>query len=357
MHWFLRPIGISTALLAVVGCGRSRGLEVARDDAPVAVETHVPRSECAIAGSMIVRNAADFFVGRDGANAFAIFSDRPVDLRTTEVPTIGGARLRVVANAKFGWSFEGWIEPTRLDFSAARDLELAKKTAYVPKGARLSIVAGAGRSVVVSPFVRDVTRFDVVVGCDAIAIGKVEREQETIESSPSSSTEPIYALTGESLPIAATPNGDPVFTLRGNASLRIPVAETHDGMHVRFEDGIVIDGWIRPQDVHVPLSHAVHTIGCGVGVAINMPMPSVAAMGIARKNTPIFVGASPGGMARGSIAAGGSVIVLNVASGFAEIVPRCGELVPRTKEHFFVEAASLVIGPETSIATLRTACA
>ena len=78
------------------------------------------------------------------------------------------------------------------------------------------------------------------------------------------------------------------------------------------------------------------TAQLGVGAAWGRVAP-----GVARREAPIFVGATPVGAPRGSLAAGGSVLVHSIASGFAEISARCGELVPADKEHFFVEAFQL----------------
>lgn len=39
------------------------------------------------------------------------------------------------------------------------------------------------------------------------------------------------------------------------------------------------------------------------------------------------------------------MFVLGVSSGFAKVVPRCLELVPRDEESFFVDLSALDIGP------------
>lgn len=310
---------------------------------------------------MTVGNAAELSALRDGVSAFAIFASRSIDLETTEVPSIGGARVRVVAATKDGVSFEGWMPSVNLHFEIARDVELAPKTAWIPRGAPVSIVVGAGRKVVVSPWTKDIERFEVSVGCDAVAIGEVPRAESASTfagAAPpgASSKERILALVRDTLPIAAAPGGDAVFTLHGGVGLRVPVIETADGLHVHFEDGLVVDGWIRAEDVASPTTHRMHAIGCGMGIAIGAGLPPTASMGVARKETPIFVGETAIGAARGSIAKGGRVIVARIDGAFAEVLLTCGELVPAAKQHFWVEASALEIGEKVPTAGLRAAC-
>jgi hypothetical protein len=224
----------------------------------------------------------------------------------------------------------------------------------------VSLVVGAGSSVVISPRTRDLPRIDVTVGCDAIAIGDVPHEAGVAAfaaTGASSATSPkTLALVHESLPVAATPGGEPVFTLHGGAGLRVQAIETKDGIHVHFEDGIVVDGWARAEDLEVPRSGRIHAIGCGVGIAMSIGVPSVASLGVAKKEAPIFVGESAGGEARGTIALGGHVIVVRVDGAFAEVLTECGELAPSTKQHFWIEAAALEIGAKVPGASLRASC-
>lgn len=350
-------------LVGAIGCRRSLDARVARDDRPVSAADTTGRStraECTIAGTTSLGHGAELSAHRDGRPAFALFADGPVELETTEVPSLGGARVRVLAKAKFGLSLEGWTESSRLDLEAGRNIELAGKTAYVPRGARLTLVVGAGGSVVVSPITRDLPHLDVVADCDAVVIGAVTREHEPFDGTAAAgatATAKVLALAGTTLPIAASPDGDAVFTLHAASGLRVPIVETADGLHLHYEDGIVVDGWVRREDLVVPTSWGAHSIHCrGLSLATTEAVPAVAAAGVARRDTPIFVGATPTGAPRGSIAAGGSVIVLAVVSGFAEIAPRCGELAPAPKEHFFVEASALEIGPSVPFASLRAGC-
>jgi hypothetical protein len=315
---------------------------------------------------MAVRNAAELSAARDGATSFARFVKGSVGLETTEVPALGGTRVRLLTTVQGGVSFEGWLETTNLDFEAARDIELAGKTAYVPRGLRVSLVVGAGSSVVVSPWTRDLPRIDVTVGCDAIAIGDVPRDTgvaafgttgtSATGASGATSSPKTLALVHESLPVAATPGGEPVFTLHGGSGLRVQAIETKDGIHVHFEDGIVVDGWARAEDLEVPRSGRIHAIGCGVGIAISHSVPVIASLGVAKKEAPILVGESAGGEARGTIAQGGHVIVVRIDGAFAEVLTECGELVPATNQHFWIEAASLEIGAKVPGASLRASC-
>lgn len=352
---------VASSIACAVGCRRSSEARIVRDapERAVVAPKVDARAPCRIAGSMTLGYGVDLASARDGDLAFARFLNRPLQLETIDVPTFDSPRIGVRVEAKFGFALQGWVQHAKLDFEAGKTIELAGKTAYVPRGARLKMIVGAGKSIVVSPITRDLPPIDLLADCEAVAIGEVPKETSSpalSENAEKSSAETIYVLRGDTLPVAATPNGAPVFTLRASRGFQVPIVTTAEGLHLHLEDGIVVDGWVRASDVEVPTSLRLHGFGCGMGISMGTSHAAMGSLGVARREAAIFVGETPSGSARGAVTVGASVVVLRVAGAFAEIEPRCGEITAAPKERFFVEASALEIGERAPMATLRAVC-
>lgn len=316
------------------------------------------RPPCALDGRMKLNRSVKLLASRDDdVSEFAQFADKELALSMLEVPGYGEGPVRLRARTTTGFALDGWIERTSLVFSARQRIELAGPVAYIPRGALLHLKVGTEKAVVVTTMPRRLVPIDALVPCEDLTMGRIPAEPPSEWVAPPDSEVRLVEMKKPSLPIAPIPGGTPTFTLFESARNYFTVVKTSEGLHLHFEDGIVVDGWVREADV-APLSgFGTSGIGCGgIGILHEGHSSVQAQSGLARRRMPIYVGASPVGDPRGTVDAGTDMIVLAVENGFAEVVPRCGEIRPAGKNKFFVAASALDLGPKVPIGTLKGGC-
>jgi hypothetical protein len=248
------------------------------------------------------------------------------------------------------------MERSQLAFSARNRIELAGATAFIPRGARLTLKSRAADMVVVSPVTKFLGPIDVVAPCDDVSMGSVAPEPRTSsENAADEEKTTTYQIASGSLAVAPFPDAEATFTLHDPGGLSVQIEETSKGLHLHLEDGLVIDGWVKREQLRTLMYGRAYPVTCGVGIAHSCGA-ATASLAIARVPAPIIVGALPTAPRRGTLEAGGNVLVLEVVAGWARVVPRCSELLPRANESFFVPASALEIGPAVPFATFRAGC-
>lgn len=311
-----------------------------------------PRAECRIDGATSLDASAQLFAGGDDDEAFSRFNGRTVSLTVHEVPTMAVDRVGLRAATKSGFALDGWVDRKKIPFAAKGRIALAGDVAWIPRGTAVTVKLGEGKKVVASLTPKHLAPVDALVACEQLAIGHVEPERALEEIGE------LYNLAGDRLAISATRDGPPVFTLRPKSpsSFAISVEDTGDGMHVRFQDGIAIDGWVAKSALK-PIT-TLSGIGCsccgGMVHGIFIPAGPLR-LATARKSSLIGVGEKAPGIPHGRAARGAELIVLEEVSAYARVVPRCREMVATTA--FWVARADLEIGsPVSDAAAIDRAC-
>lgn len=320
---------------------------------PLAAAEERP-AECRITGQAVLDASSQWFAGRDEQKSLAHFNGRRVDLEVREVPGLLVDRVGLHAATHSGFALDGWIDRTKLKFSARQRIPLSGDVAWIPRGTALTIKVGDGKKLVVSPATRHLASLDAMVPCEQLALGAIELER------PLEEVGDLYALAGDRLAVSPTRGGPPVFTLRPRpgASLVLSVEDRGDGMHLRFHDGIAVEGWVDRAAL-TPLTSfgAIGCGGCGIGYGRGIIVSPGSKLATVRRTATIGIGEKGPGIPHGKAAAGAEVIVLEELSGSARVIPRCMEILPEAGQAFWISRADLDVGIATSnIKALDAGC-
>ncbi len=333
---------------------------VADHASPAAEKKDEPsHPSCFLRGEMEMGAAWDLQASRhDDASGFAVFTHKTLGLEMLEVPSYGQGAVRLRARTSTGFALDGWLERKALTFSARKRIELAGSVAYVPRGARLRLKVGTADSVVVTSISEHIAPIDALVPCEELAMGHISQEPASTWIAPPGSTTELMQIKKHSLGVAPIPGGEPTFTLEeGTSRLYLSLVRTSEGLHLHYEDGIVVDGWVRETDVESLMMFGSAGIGCGgIGIGCGIGRVTYAQSGLARRRMPIYVGEAPSGDPRGTVDAGTEMIVLAEENGFAQVIPRCSEMLPKGKKKFFVATSALDLGPKVRRDTLEVGC-
>lgn len=336
------------ALVLLTACARNVDAIAAHDHVLPAVEAEPLRGECHIDGDARPDASASLFGDRDDPTRFAHFNGRPVSLAVHDVPGMIVDRVGLRAMNRGGFALDGWIDRGKLAFAARERIPLAGDVAWIPRGTALTVKLGEGRKVVVAPTTKTLMPVDAAVPCSTVAIGAVEPERPLAEVGE------LFALASDRLPLSATRDTPPVFTLRfkPGASVYVMAEDTGDGVRVRFTDGIAVDGWVDKSALKPLTSLGMSGCSCGgVGHGFGMMFPPGGVrLATPVKKTRVSVGEKAPGVVRGSVAKGAELIVLAEVGAYARVLPRCRELLPETA--FWVAREDLVHGPMISNAAM-----
>jgi hypothetical protein len=310
-----------------------------------------PRAECRIDGTASLDAGAQLYGGGDVDQSFAHFNGRSASVTVHEVPTMAVDRVGLRASTKSGFALDGWVDRNKIPFATKVRVPLAGDVAWIPRGTAVTVKLGEGKKVVAALTPKHLAPVEALVACEQLAIGHVEPDRPVEEVGE------LFNLAGDRLAISATRDGPPVFTLRPkNTSFTISAEDTGDGMRVRYQDGIAIDGWVAKSALKPITSMSGISCSCCGGMAHGIfPFAGPVQLATARRASTIGVGEKAPGIVRGHAAAGAELIVLEEVSDYARVVPRCREMLAHTA--FWIARRDLDIGsPVNNGLALERAC-
>ena len=342
-------------LLPLLGCARTAKTDViATHEREAAHSEATEVSECRIVGRGFLDASARLFADGDEPKALAHFNGSRVDVEVHRVPALLVDRVALRATTPSGFMLDGWVDRTALKFAARGRIPLAGDVAWIPGGTSLTVSVGEGKKVVVTPKTEHLASTSVLVPCEQVAIGPVEPERALEEVGE------FYTLAADRLPVSPARGAPPTFTLRPRlgTSLTLRVEDVGDGMHLRFDDGISVDGWVDRAALKPLMTlSGFGCSSCGVSHGRRFALPPGAKLATARRVSRVGIGATGPGIVHGRVARGTEVIVLEELAGSARVLPRCREILPEPEQAFWVSRADLDVGIAiSSLTSLDVGC-
>jgi hypothetical protein len=238
----------------------------------------------------------DVFASRDARQpSLLIASPGAVAVTWSHLPSPADhkRRAQVGLGGQKHIRYDGWSSLEGRTFTAQKRLYAEPGHLWARVGAPVAMLGAEGRVAVAqvdTPFLSPKTLV-VRGGCDVVSYQPDEPKRESAPERKSLATATNHATT---LPLFATPSGDPftTFTFDGTNALTLDVMERKDGfVRVMGEvEDIGFDAWVREGDVEEDAMsglglHGFGTSSCGGSVS--------AEHGIVKRDATLFVGTTP----------------------------------------------------------------
>jgi len=145
-----------------------------------------------------------------------------------------------------GLVVRGWLEARALHLYAARDLAIVAPHVVIPRDEAIAIVGAAGTLARVAPRYGEFTSLVHDTPCDASSLAL----SATATRTPLSGKTWVH-LAARTASLFSGAEGGPILSL--DASREGPsflaIEERAGRVHVRYHDGVAIDGWIRAAEL------------------------------------------------------------------------------------------------------------
>jgi hypothetical protein len=306
-------------------------------------------AECHIIGAAKLDPGVGLFAGRDLAEPYAHFNSATSTLDIHDVPALLVDRVGTRVRTTSGFTFDGWMERSRLSFSARGRIPIADNVAWIPQGETVTLKVGQGKNVLIAVPTKRLAPVEAIVPCERVAIGSVPPAR------PLELVGDMYTLKSDRIAVSPARGAPPTFTLRAKpgVTLYVSVEDRGDGMLMRFSDGIEVEGWVDREALGPVAGFGmIGCGGCGVGYSHGFLRPKGARIAKVRRTSPVFVGEKMPSPARGTVIGGTDVIVVEQLSGYARVLPNCQDIMPSGTNAFFVSRADLEVGDAIEKVTL-----
>lgn len=234
-------------LLFVLGACGAKDLpepKVAASAPPRAAIAPRGVAECPLEGAFPIASGEKLRMGEVEAS----FTGHLVGVRVESFDTKAGvANVTVRTPAKSpALRLDGTLHLGVLPLRAARDVRIAGDHVVIPRGTPVVVRGGDGAVLGIEPRYGDFADVEAIGSCDDVALVL------DITHQPDKSRPSYMHVTKPRVTLFASPDGAPIIELgvRHARQATVHVIESRGAFrHVRYEDGVRIDAWMRAADL------------------------------------------------------------------------------------------------------------
>jgi hypothetical protein len=343
----MRTAPVASVVLVVVTSLTALGAEKPQGTATsVLVGTSVTL-ECRLAGSTTMPLEVAIYAKDKGDSKIARFTGMPSGLTVLELPGSTAQRAHVMTGTgDGGFAIDGWVDVTAIPLYATANLPVVPGHVWIQGGQRVEFESKHQNQVrvqktVTSPFAQS---FLASTSCSNLSITPVAAIASEVARWARG-----YAFERNELQIAIEPKGEPAFKLVRssvtNSVFLYGMDKKDDWVRVRYYGPIGVDAWVKSSDVrllpkgervdeYVPATQAetgrLRIVESGKVVSVpekvqvrSRPAPDAAVIGDIEPAT--------------------EVLILDVAAGWAAVLPKALNVAPPPDRQFWVEARKVGI--------------
>ncbi len=312
-----------------------------------------PNVECQLAGSPSMPLDVIIYAKDKGDAKNARFTGMTTGLTVIELPESMPRRAHVVTGTgRSGFAIDGWVSAESLPLYATTNLPVVSGHVWIQGGQRVDFEARQHSQVRVqrtltSPFSQT---FSATATCNSLSLVPVTVPPQDIPRLARG-----YALDHNELAISNEPKGESTFKLqRSTVTTSVffygTERTTDDWVHLRYFGAIGIDAWAKLSDVR-PLPR-----GERVDEYVPTAQPEFARLRLVEsgrvvsvsERVPLRLRPSADSPIVGEIEPATETLVLDVAAGWASVLPKGLNVAPPADGQFWVEARKVGIVSKNS---------
>jgi hypothetical protein len=298
-------------------------------------------SGCTVAGDAVMRATAKLYREASGGSPFGRFTGGMVTLQASDFPTSRSGRARVSLS---GFGLTGFVDVTDLPVFTTRDVPVVQGHVWIAAHRDVVVIGSAPGKLQVEKQVHFPMgqKFVAWAPCEALSF---TQRVATGWTPPGDARGYVAKDTVE---VLGSPDGASVTSLypSSEASGVLLWSTQRQGawVHVEFHGDVVIDGWVRSQNVRMlPRGETMDQL-YPPSVRRGKPTLKLATEPrVVSKDAPLTVraGASETAPAIGTVAPNTELYLLDIVAGWASVVPKTLSVAPEGESQFWVRAADL----------------
>jgi len=308
--------------------------------------------ECRLAGSTTMALDVAIYAKANGDARIARFTGMPSGLTVLELPDAATKRARVMTGTgQGGIAVEGWVDVTTIPLYAATNLPVVPGHVWIQAGQRVEF-EGRHQSqlrvqkTVTSPFAQS---FSAVTSCANLSVAPIAATTPDVARWARG-----YAFERNELQLSNEPKGDPSFKLVRsavtNSVFLYGTEKKDDWVRVRYYGAIGLDAWVKSGDIrllpkgervdeYVPVTQAetgrLRIVESGKLVTVS-------------EKVQVRSRPAPDASVVGDIEPATEVLVLDIAAGWASVLPKALNVAPPAERQFWVEARKVGVQSRTT---------
>lgn len=304
-------------------------------------------AECQLSGSPSLPLDVPIFAKDKGDAKVARFTGMASGLTILELPDSNSRRIHIVTGkGRGGFAIDGWVKSDALPLYATANLPIVPGHVWIQPGQRVEFEGRQNNQIRVqrtttSPFAQT---FVATTSCGSVSITPINAPPQEIPRFARG-----YSLDHTELSIFSEPKGDPTFKLTRSSSsgsvFLYGLDKKDDFIKIRHFGVIGIDAWAKLSDLRqLPKGERVDEY-------VPSPQTDTGRLRIVESGRIVTVSEkvqvrlrpSPDAPVVGEIEPATETQVLDVAAGWASVLPKGLNVAPPADQQFWVEARKVGI--------------
>jgi len=307
---------------------------------------------CQLSGSPLIPLDVALYARDKGDQKVGRFTGMASGLTVIELPESNAHRIHVITGTGHGgFALDGWIKPDALPIYATTNLPVVAGHVWIQAGQRVEYEGRQSNQLRVqrtttSPFAQS---FSATAACSSLSFVPFSAPQQ---ESPRFTRG--YSLDRNELAISTEPKGEPAFKLTRSSSagsvFLYGMETKEDWIHIRYFGVVGVDAWAKLSDLRqLPKGERVDEY-------IASPQTDTGRLRIVESGRLVTVSErvqvrlrpSPDAPVVGEIEPATETQVLDVAAGWASVLPKGLNVAPPADQQFWVEARKVGIVSKNS---------
>lgn len=343
----MRTVPVALIVLVAVTSFVALAAEKPQGTATSSLVGTVPAAECHLTGSATMPLDVTLFAKEKGDTKIARFTGMSSGLTVLELPATTAQRAHVTTGiGNGGFAIDGWIDVTAIPLYAAANLPVVPGHVWIQGGQRVEFEGKHQNQVrvqktIASPFAQS---FSAVTSCSSLSLAPVAAIPPDIARWARG-----YALERNELQLANEAKGEASFKL-----VRSPVTTSvflygtdkkDDWVRVRYYGAVGIDAWVKATDVRLlPKGERVDEyIPAAQTETGRLRIVESGKVVTVSEKVQIRSRPAPDAPLIGEVEPATEVLILDIAAGWASVLPKALNVAPPAERQFWVEARKVGI--------------
>ena len=309
-------------------------------------------NECRLEGSASMPLDAIIYAKEKGDAKIARFTGMATGLTVFVLPDSTPRRARVTTGTgRGGFAIDGWVDATAIPLFATANLPVVPSHVWIQSGQRVEYEGRQQNQVRVqrtttSPFSQT---FSANASCSNLSLSPVPATPSDIARWARG-----YAFERNELMISSEPKGDTTYKLiRSSVTTSVLLYgadKKDDWVRVRYYGAIGIDAWAKASDLRLlPKGERVDEyIPTAQADSARLRIVESGRVVSVTEKVPVRLRPTPDAPVVGEIEPATETLIIDVAAGWASVLPKALNVAPPADRQFWVEARKVGIQSKNS---------
>jgi hypothetical protein len=312
-------------------------------------------SECGLSGAAVMPLDVSLYAKDKGDAKVARFTGMLSGLTVLALPESASRRAHIVTGMGHGgFAIDGWVDVTAIPLFAVANLPVVPGHVWIQGGQRVEFEGRQQNQVRVqktltSPFAQS---FSALASCASLSVTPVAAIPSDIARWARG-----YAFEHNELALSSEPKGDPSFkVVRSSVTTSVFLYGTDkkdDWVRVRYHGAIGIDAWVKASDVRLlPKGERVDEyVPAAQSETGRLRIVESGRVVSVSERVQVRSRPAPDSAVIGEIEPATEVLILDVAAGWASVLPKALNVAPPADRQFWVEARKVGIQTKSASRT------